>query len=1166
MWWGKRFTRFTDTYADINLVSKGFQITTFSEFDKLIKPNPSFGRVVYLDGAPVTDGFVISYLTTDPKNIKKGTFTYPLSSLLNKEGAYYVELANARRWGTGAPIEAGDWPIVYQAIEVYDKNGFAYGTVVSLDKNAPISDIELAYTADGKISKAVKVSVGEGNNRISLLNINPLEKFVRERVRDMNIEIRAIDTCKYNEIYRKPNRELWIRQCNGGIKADGSCGWVPQIDPQCVDKRPANESEKAVAEQSQQTKKSCTGRTRLNGCLIEFKGVINPVTRVCSYDPNAGVDSKIIKCDDDRIGKECYKEKKCGWRDNRGYPVVATTKGRFERDGTGKIYCEAPEPKCPPTPTPTPKPSVSKGSTASHTATRGKQTPTPPGSTNGYVSCREALSLAKAENRLAVVKNSCSSTQEEIMKCQSGSKVKSICVPKPIPVRPSRTPTPQRTPSASPTPTARIIAEEYGEEDHGHQEVAGGKKMLRCESYRREGFTIYSPTAADYLMESGFTCTSCTEGGASRLACKRKWSKDTTPGAKNIPSGTPTLVPSPTTVPEPTLSGTPTITPLPRCKIEYLQLQNDTKVLEGLGIHCTPSRCLDGRQIKSYCSKQSIEKILATESFTKDKNKICVVGWGADRTGKVEVKFSSFFGKYYYCPNGKFVDYWKKTGYSFQEMKEALNATSWLENHVQGWNKDEVCKGNLIFYNSEQDNPAFVCEPRVIMQELQKNEGKIHGLIKLRVENAELVGFGYYYCDGSIVRKEIKNRPDQFYCCKNKDCSSLQPLHVVEGPFWYKDSYGYDYPYYKVQRTVATTHEGWPIYTTRGNACSPGENIRAAGGAGLEACVAYKDSTVMQFWRCSSPQSCSIGGNTSRDVQQGNRAEKPVNTAAQPVSRNSSLIHFFPLTYASGKKLSYTRDGLLIPDKDGNYTFTYKGRTYKVRLYSGVKNRIYLDENKNNRKDPGEKFLDELTSVTTLNLKQESIIFKYRLQPGYNFVHFPFAFVDNKLTKASNLLSYLRERANISLISYYDGQWHTIDKFGVVDDVSPGYTQKGDFAIIPGRGYVVRSLETVPVVIEIEGKPLGEVLPVYFYRGWNLVGFYHPAKTYTAGSLIAAINRFGKVHVVNVTKWDSGRYNGIQKQQGKTYGFDFPIFWQEAYFVNVDRIAKGEKVVTWKDQ
>ncbi len=307
----------------------------------------------------------------------------------------------------------------------------------------------------------------------------------------------------------------------------------------------------------------------------------------------------------------------------------------------------------------------------------------------------------------------------------------------------------------------------------------------------------------------------------------------------------------------------------------------------------------------------------------------------------------------------------------------------------------------------------------------------------------------------------------------------------------------------------------------------------------------------------------------------------PTETPAQPGSAwSGGVVIITPTTTSSilGKVfnwkvqalssdyLMYTQDGQLVALESGKYVFKYKGKTYYVELAKGTKNRIFLDENKNGIKDKDEKYLDEVTKVTQLKIGVSAVKYKYTLEPGYNFVHFPFAFDKPNLAKASNFLKFLRTQGNVSMISYFDGRWHTLDRFALASVDQAGYAQDGDFTIVPGRGYVIRNMGVDPITFTVEGKPIKQVLPVNLIRGWNLVGFYNPNKTYTASSLVKSMNSTGDLNVVNVTKWQSGRYDGVQQQNDKTYGFDFPILWDVGYFVNVKDIKTTDKIYTWQDK
>ena len=257
-------------------------------------------------------------------------------------------------------------------------------------------------------------------------------------------------------------------------------------------------------------------------------------------------------------------------------------------------------------------------------------------------------------------------------------------------------------------------------------------------------------------------------------------------------------------------------------------------------------------------------------------------------------------------------------------------------------------------------------------------------------------------------------------------------------------------------------------------------------------------------------------------------------------------------------------NGLLKLDSKSVINVVYKGKTYTATIPPKDASRLFLDDNKNGKKDANEKYLDEVTDIKAVEFEIVQKNYSYEFKPGYNYVAFPFLFKDGNLKKADALLRSLRKKANFTLISRYNGNWQTIDQF-MVGNGQPSHSEIGDFAIVPGKGYVIRLLEDNPVYIELEGYPLKSKLPITLTRGWNLLGFYSNTRTYTAGSMLDQVNSAKSVDsrpvgitAVNLTKWEFGRFDGIQKENNKVYGFDYPLTWDKAYFMNVKSIEKKD--------
>jgi len=255
-------------------------------------------------------------------------------------------------------------------------------------------------------------------------------------------------------------------------------------------------------------------------------------------------------------------------------------------------------------------------------------------------------------------------------------------------------------------------------------------------------------------------------------------------------------------------------------------------------------------------------------------------------------------------------------------------------------------------------------------------------------------------------------------------------------------------------------------------------------------------------------------------------------------------------------------DLVLIPEL-GVYTLgigeEYTVEGIEVGAESDRKLFVYVDKNGDDGYQEGE---DEVLDVRAyeLTLSKQSSLRTYYIRQGSNLVSFPVV-LDGRLgrTMASDMLSYLNsdyDDAFYSLAKFEDGRW-----FSVENRIGATYGSE-DFQIIPGRGYLLKAKSDVE--IQISGKEVAEPVPVAMVAGWNLIGVHGADVSYTASSLIDAIDTGGVLDSDNVTEWEAStsRYSGLQKEpvddgSVQVYGFDFPIDDKLGYFV---RIAEGSGV------
>jgi hypothetical protein len=108
-----------------------------------------------------------------------------------------------------------------------------------------------------------------------------------------------------------------------------------------------------------------------------------------------------------------------------------------------------------------------------------------------------------------------------------------------------------------------------------------------------------------------------------------------------------------------------------------------------------------------------------------------------------------------------------------------------------------------------------------------------------------------------------------------------------------------------------------------------------------------------------------------------------------------------------------------------------------------------------------------------------------------------------------------------------------------------------DFALTPGRGYLVRSSEDKEIMLP--GFKITSEVPINFSTGWNLVGIHGYPKAFTAKTLVDSINKVEGLTADNVSWWPTskGRYEGLQVVENTEYGLDFPISPLNGYFIRI---------------
>lgn len=286
-------------------------------------------------------------------------------------------------------------------------------------------------------------------------------------------------------------------------------------------------------------------------------------------------------------------------------------------------------------------------------------------------------------------------------------------------------------------------------------------------------------------------------------------------------------------------------------------------------------------------------------------------------------------------------------------------------------------------------------------------------------------------------------------------------------------------------------------------------------------------------------------------------------------SKGSNLISVLgSKVYAADSKYIIDQSsGIVSGLEEGTYEFEYENELYMFTVNDKQLNAqngqilLYIDSNKNGNYDENvDKKISDFASQVEINQVNQS--YKYKLTEGYNFVSFPFISIDEKARTAAGMLEMLNDLTNgaVYSISKFDNSWKTVGKNQQLYDIN-------NFQLVPGQGYIIKVASNVEVSIpgfSVKFETDSDKAPITLYQGWNLIGTYGTnVKQYTAKTLIEGINNFKAIDFTadNVSRWESDvqRYDGLQitNQNGIdiTYGFDFPINSQQAYFV---RILQGK--------
>lgn len=320
--------------------------------------------------------------------------------------------------------------------------------------------------------------------------------------------------------------------------------------------------------------------------------------------------------------------------------------------------------------------------------------------------------------------------------------------------------------------------------------------------------------------------------------------------------------------------------------------------------------------------------------------------------------------------------------------------------------------------------------------------------------------------------------------------------------------------------------------------CTNGEQITLAGepeinGDNATIYISFRDKTTQQFTTGFVEVDC---GNEEQKIISANCLQGtgiPVSSSRfTSIQKLQSNVNASDETPTEAQKGVYTINGTGID----NYKLVVKNDNATLFYYK--------DANQDGIWQADEEILDP--AALSIQISKTADLIDYSFDTGWNLVGLEI--VSEDWDKASTLLEKLNDDGIEAshLATYVNGKWklYTHRKNLNQQDVTYGE----DFTLVPGGGYFIKTL--FGGMTTLEGKKFEESVPIDLLNGWNLISIQSPDQNYTAESFIDTCVNKG-VTCDTVSRYESGRYDSVIKQDSILYGNDFNIVSLRGYFIRV---------------